>query len=483
MQIGSVYIDISATQVFLNTNSTPALVALFMAVLGWIIIIYLLLFMGLYLLEEYKRKKYKKDWNWVLLAIDVPQLNVQTPKAIEQLFSHLAGAQYSPNIVEKFRHGYQQRWFSFEIVSIEGYIQFLIRTEEIFRDLVEAAVYAQYPEAEITEVEDYTAEFPDKFPDEDYDMWGADFGLAENFSYPIRTYTEFEHSIAEDNILKDPMGTFLESFSRIGQGEQVWFQILIEPTDNSWKEEVIKKIKDMVGDVGSFASSKKSGLASVFLGEPSKILTEINTQVLGGGVAADAAGVAQKGPENKLLQLTPGQRKLLESMEDKITKIGFKTKMRVVYLARKEVFRPERSVNALIGAINQFNNPSSNSIIPTSTVKTDYFLKKTRNYYRKGMTMRAYKKRKMLSGGNPFVFNIEELATIWHFPLSHVKTPLLQKTQGKKTEPPIGLPVESVNTSPSYLYGEEKSVEETKEQNKIITDAGDVAYTGDEEYG
>jgi hypothetical protein len=38
--------------------------------------------------------------------------------------------------------------------------------------------------------------------------------------------------------------------------------------------------------------------------------------------------------------------------------------------------------------------------------------------------------------------NIEELATIWHFPLPFVKTPLLQKAGAKRAEPPTGLPVE-----------------------------------------
>jgi len=123
-------------------------------VFGWAIFVWLLLFLGIYFYVEYRQEKYKKDWNWVLLAIDIPANNEQSPKAVEQLFAHLAGALNEPDIAEKYRGGFVQRWFSFEIVSIDGYIQFLVRTEESLRDLVEAAMYAQYPGAEIIEVEE-----------------------------------------------------------------------------------------------------------------------------------------------------------------------------------------------------------------------------------------------------------------------------------------------------------------------------------------
>src|SRR3989338_175243 len=234
----------------LDFLTRPAAVVLLdlLALGGYLFLVWLLLYAGLLMYTQYRKLHFTAHWKWVVLAVDMPALNIQTPKAVEQMFAHLAGAWNHVNIAEKFYHGFEQRTFSFEIISIEGYIQFIIRTEETFRELVEAAVYAQYPEAVITEIEDYVGGIPDKFPNETHDIWGADFGLEEADAYPIRSYREFEHNISKDTVLKDPMGTFLESFSRIGAGGQMWFQIVIEPISSHWKEHAMEEVKHLIGE-------------------------------------------------------------------------------------------------------------------------------------------------------------------------------------------------------------------------------------------
>ncbi|MEK7083815.1 MAG: hypothetical protein AAB932_01120, partial [Patescibacteria group bacterium] len=350
MDLGIYYIDLVAARAFL-TQPVHEVIFQIYATVGWFILVFLLLHAGILFYEKYRQHGYMHNWKWVLLAIDIPALNVQTPKAVEQMFAHLAGALNVPNIGETFHQGFKQRWFSFEIISIEGYIQFLVYTEEKFRDLVEGAVYAQYPEAEVIEVEDYVGTAPDTYPNDEYDIWAADFTLTEDYSFPIRTYREFEHSISKDTVLKDPMGTFLESFSRIGQGEQMWFQLLVEPTpSNTWKNHVIAQVKKMIGEK---AAHGKTRVVDVVADAPVKIL-----EAAGDAVFAREAGETHakaEEPKNQLKFLTPGQKIIVEAMELKMAKVGFKTKMRGIYLARKEVFRPERGVNALVGAIQQFN--------------------------------------------------------------------------------------------------------------------------------
>lgn len=467
MDIGFITINTSLISNFFSQSPLALLGQLF-AIIGWILLVWLLVYAGFMFYADYMEDKNTANWKFVLLAIDIPQENVQTPMAVEQLFSHIAGAFDAPDLRGKFREGYKQRWFSFEIISIEGYIQFLVWTEETFRELLEGSIYAQYPEAEIVEVEDYVPQVPDKYPNDNYDIWMADFALAEHEAYPLRSYREFEHNISKDTVLKDPMGTFLESFSRIGHGEQMWFQILVQPISNKWKEGAIAKIKELIGEKGP---AKKGPLSFLTDNAVTKEMgldwNEIGAQLLGGVRAeGDSSAPEKTGDVNNLRAMTPGQIKLVEDMEKKISKIGLKTKMRAAYIARKEVFNPTRGVNALIGAINQFNIPTANSIVPKSTTgirnKVKANLKKTEMF-------KAYRKRKLNYGANPFVLNIEELATIWHFPMSHVKTPMVQKAATKAAEPPIGLPVEYIDHTPT------KPVEQSKSRGRQVrTDTGEV---------
>ena len=50
---------------------------------------------------------------------------------------------------KRYVEGRVQEWFSLEITSFDGELHFYIRTLAQFRNLVEAAIYAQYPQAEI----------------------------------------------------------------------------------------------------------------------------------------------------------------------------------------------------------------------------------------------------------------------------------------------------------------------------------------------
>jgi hypothetical protein len=60
---------------------------------------------------------------------------------------------------------------------------------------------------------------------------------------------------------------------------------------------------------------------------------------------------------------------------------------------------------------------------------------------RKEHFMKYFKTRMFLKGAPPFFFNIEELATVFHFPLINVKAPQMVKAEIKKGEAPINLPV------------------------------------------
>ncbi len=416
------------------------LIKILIALGGWTILALIFFYMGAELWLEYRRKfKYVSQWKWVLLAVDIPPLFVQTPKAVEQIFVHLSGAQVGPNIGQKYWQGKKQKWFSFEIVSIEGYIQFLIYTEAEFRDLVEAAVYAQYPEAEITEVEDYAGNIPGIYPNSEYDMFGVEFKLAEPDAYPIRLYPSFEYNISKDQVFSDPMAAILENFSRIGTGENFWMQIIVEPITNKWKERGIEVVKKII----SGKKAANAGVLGSIMSVPQMILQEFFNVW---NWSFEPSAPKEEAPPGKVQDLTPGNKALVESIEQKISKIGFKSKLRILYAARKEVYNPSRCIDGFIGAMNQFHILNSNALVPHAVTLAHYAFKGYLQDLKKTIFTQAFKKRKIKTGTNPYILNIEELATIWHFPLPFVKTPLLQKAGAKRAEPPMSLPVETLES-------------------------------------
>jgi hypothetical protein len=234
----------------------------------------------------------------------------------------------------------------------------------------------------------------------------------------------------------------------------MWFQIIIEPVGNGWKEHVIEKIEELTGGESHHGSS----WLDTIIDAPMKFLEIAGDQVF--GREASEAHEEDHG-EHKL---APGQGKAIEGMERKMQKVGFETMIRGLYIARKEVFRPERGMHALIGAMTQYNVLSSNCFAAKPGSAKDM--------------VSVYKSRTIKGDNDPYVLNIEELATIWHFPMSHVKTPLIQKTLGKHAEPPSGLPVERIP-----LNNDNKSTPKTPTKSSYKTDAGHMVDTDNMRFG
>lgn len=383
-----------------------------------------------------KQKHFDATCSWSVLAVDVPAEIIQSPRAVEQIFTHLSGIYYKLGLYDKYWLGKKQKNFSLEIISLEGYIQFLIRTPSEFRDLVEAAIYAQYPEAEITEVEDYTNSLPDVFPNDRYEAEGAEFSLYEDDSYPIRTYTDFEHSLYKDAPFIDPMAAILENFTRIGAGENFWMQLIVEPADNSWKKKGIELVKNLVS--GKKAPPKPNAAQAV--ADFAEGALKLAKQAWEHNFSSDE----KKKDEAKGGEMNPGVKEAISDIEHKISKLGFISRLRVVYSARKDIFNPKKCVNGFIGAINQFYVANENGF--------------KASFIKGGDAVGAYKKRKLKFKDDPYVLNIEELATLWHFPMPTVKAPLIQKTGGKRSEPPTNLPIEIIEGGLKFL--EEEKVEE-----------------------
>lgn len=393
----------------------------------------------------YVRILYGHSQKTILLAIDIPRNNAQTPMAVENIFAYLAGAHSGKDLYEKWWLGEWQLYFSFEIVSIEGYIQFLIWTAEKYRNLVEAAIYSQYPDAEITEVNDYTEGTPSSFPDEEYDIFGSEFRLVKDSVYPIKTYKHFEHQMGEpETQYKDPMAVLMDLMASMRKGEQLWYQILIIPISSDWTDKAENEIKKILGE-----KIKSDDIIDGIIAFIAKVINDFSEFIYRLWGDIKEAKAEEKDQQFKMMNLKPREKKQIEEIQEKVNKIGFEVKIRYVYMARKEIINKNKVAYSFTGYMKQFNFNDLNSYRPDSgdggtitKVPYDVIFGKYRVLRRKNKIMPAYKGRSDSRGRSPHILNTEELASIWHFPVAgSVKAPLIQKAPGRKAEPPTSLPI------------------------------------------
>jgi len=377
----------------------------------------------------------------VLLAIDVPKRNEQSIQAVENMLDHFQGAHGTFTKWGKYIDGEFQRSLSLELVSIEGNVQFLIRCPGNWRNLIEAAVYGQFPDAEITEVEDYVNSVPKEFPNDTHDIWGCEFTLSSKNPYlPIKPFYKFEHAFAKTFV--DPMAALLETMSSIGEGSQIWIQIILIPLAVDWGKDAAKEVAKMIGKP---APAAKTGMIGSLMKAPTSLASEFTEQLAGISLTGAAEEKKEAGQPSLIPFLSPREREQVEAMERKANKWAFKTKIRYLYIYEKDKSNKVVGVNGVIGSIKQWNDVSLNGLKPdlgaTGTSSPQYVFIKYRQKIRKNRLMSAYRGRSTVVGTPAKPMSTEELASLWHFPSMFLKAPLVKKTDFTKVAAPVGLPL------------------------------------------
>jgi len=472
----NIVIDISAINQFLSLPPDQMLLS-FWSNFGWIIvgIIFIYGVRDVYLF--WLRIRWSADHKAILLAIDIPKANEQSPKAVENMFTYLAGAHGSINFFEKWFEGQYQKAFSYEVVSLEGYTQFLIWTPTEYRNLIETSVYSQYPDAEISEVDDYTKAVPQKYPDEEYDLWGVEYVLANSWVYPIKMYEEFEHQMGpSETQFKDPMASLIDLCGSLRQGEQLWYQIVLTPCDLTWASESEKEINKILERK---SKSKKDVADKVveLMGQASEAVYSI-------------WGDIEEKPEKKpksMLELTPDEKRKVEAIHLKSTKLGFETKIRLIYVFKKEVKNTAKVTSGFVGYMKQFISLGLNNLKPDmklTATKTAYFFRESRLIEKKRKIFRAYVNRSDTRGRKGGIMNIEELATIWHFPVeANVKSAMIQKAPGRKADAPSTLPLAEELTSASDEFLKSSIFQNSVPENESRSSGDSVATIKDDSNG
>lgn len=365
------------------------------------------------------RAKFIANQEYKLLEIRIPREINKSPLAMEAVLNGMHQGAGETTWFDRYVQGKIRTWFSLELVSIDGEVRFFIWTRAFFKNIVEAQVYAQYPEVEIYEVDDYTTGVT--FDPNTTGVWGCDFKLVKPDPYPIKTYVDYglDKDPKEEQKV-DPLSSVLEYLGACGKGHQIWIQILIRVNKN----ERHKK--------GTWFG--KTGWRNEAKDEVEKIRKSA-TQTMG----EDGF---------PMMLLTPGQQDTLKAIERSVAKLGFDCGIRGIYIAEKDKFNATNIVG-LLGTVKQFNSNMLNGFTPTRwMIPFDYpwqDYKKIRENRTKRRIIDAYRRRSWFYAPyktSYYVLNTEELATIYHFPGNVAQTPTISRVSSKKAEAPPNLPTE-----------------------------------------
>jgi hypothetical protein len=146
-------------------------------------------------------------------------------------------------------------------------------------------------------------------------------------------------------------------------------------------------------------------------------------------------------PYSLMLHLSPGEKDTVTAIDESTKKHGFETNVRWIYLAKRSIFDKIKGCSIVFSYLSQFGSQDLNNLVPDSKTKTSayYFFTELRKAIRKRSILRKYKKREFDQKG--YVFNTEELATLFHFPTIGVEAPVAPRIEAKKSKPPTELPV------------------------------------------
>ncbi len=364
----------------------------------------------------------------ILLEIRLPRDISKTPIAMEIILAGLHITSGESTFIERYWLGKRRPWFSLELVSLGGQVHFFIWTRAFFKNIVESAIYAQYPEVEIYEVPDYASEL--RYDKETTAAWGIEYKFTRPDPYPIKTYIDYgmERPGEKEEFKSDPLTALLEYLGSCQPSGQIWIQFLIQ----SHKKD--KPQRDTLFGKTTWKEEAEALADKILRRDPK---TKVPTTRMSVGEFGFLASPI----------LTDAEKHAAEAILRSIDKLAFNVGIRGIYIDKPGTFKPVYVVG-LIGCLKQFNSVELNGFAPAvrwsysfgypwqfERLRTPRMMRKLLKYYRE----RAYFHPPYRQ--QPLVMTTEELATLYHLPGGVATTPTLGRVMARKAEPPTNLPI------------------------------------------
>ena len=325
---------------------------------------------------------------------------------------------------------------SFEIGSYQNKICFFVRADASARSLIESQLYAQYPAIDIEEMDPKELE-----PASGQSVSSVDLRLSRPEIYPIKRHPQFDDILSRQNV--DTLAGITSTLVRYPQpGMRGHIQVVFCPLKSSFRRRVIKFLPLLEKGFSKRFQWYAHLFARVHLSRGWRWWVLLPLNIVMGGFRAwfsfmPSLSDATLSPDLELAEDLSEERLKnsrrshenedpFSAAADKANRLLFLCNVRVTVIGKSD--RQDlaaQKLGEIVSSFRQFALPDCNSFrIGTSHTASTLPVGFSRQ---------------------PYMFSVEELATLWHFPNALVKTPNIDWVQFKKLEPPVDLPLAPVD--------------------------------------
>jgi len=306
--------------------------------------------------------------------------------------------------------------FSFEIVANNGLISFYIVSPRRLSRYLEQQINAHYPDAVLEEVIDYNLFKASS------QVAAGNLKTIRHFALPLKTYLKQD---------ADLMNSQLNVMSKLAPDDSLAIQYTVRSAYGVWHS-VVKKIVQTAHKQKSLATALKQGALQEWLDFFGDIFKSKEQK------ERESSQKAEK-------RLTALEEESLKTIEEKNSKAGLDVNLRLV-VCSAEKSRAETLLADLVSALSQYNHYEYGNSFNNKISNGD-----SRRLIEEFIYRRFNDKAS-------FILNTEELASLFHFPLSNAETPNIVWLNAKQAAAPATVPTSGLLLGHNVFRGIKKDI-------------------------
>ncbi|GBD34438.1 hypothetical protein HRbin35_00158 [bacterium HR35] len=362
-----------------------------------------------------ERKKINLSFNYVLLLVEIPNYSLVQFTSQEPKLKIIEEISNFENFLATLTKVKNPVIFEVALPHVGEEIFFFVAVSRKDLEYVKKMIKSFWPGSEtIIYRTDYNVFNPDGY------SLATLIKLKNHYYLPLKTYQQ----IAQSNI--DPFDAFLGAYNKLSRvGEGLAYQLILQPVSSSVNKSIFEKVKALREGKKLEEVMQGSGWGDVF----KKTVGEFfSPQAI-----TETLIMPEKTKKEKEEELKPKpiEEITIKLLEQKATKPLFKVNIRLIASSFDEL-SAERILTSLESAFLQFNNPPFNEI---------NLIKPKKNKLKKIFYEFAFR---LFNEKEAVILNTEEIASIFHFPISYNKNPLIHWLKARSAPPPPNLPREGI---------------------------------------